>query len=291
MSENAETPNVQPDISVVDMIMDGDSHSPLVMENETVPEKLGVSDGQEEVKAPEAEKTDDSAKTEQQTAKQEADLNAAKQQINNLSKRLHDTQSAFHRANEERARLEKELQSLKQKESNDDDWFSEDDKNRMNKLDSELQANKEQLEQIEKSHAETQQQAALAQWELEAVEASKQHPDFDHVVYEQFGPLLDENTGDAAVRAMWMSQDDKSPAAAYKFAKTVIAMREMQNDPDAYRAKVRAEIEAENQSKINPAESEKVTGKEGLDLINSADANLITETDTGNESAVDFIFK
>lgn len=297
MSENAEntvnTTAVE-QTSVVEMIMDGDSHSSLVKDDELKSVETAENSNQKEEKAPETEEqkasAEDSAKTEQ-SDKTDADLKAAQQQIDNLSKRLHDTQSAFHRANEERSRLEKELSELRNKKDNDDDWFSDEDKERLNKISSELDANKKQMEQLEDIQAQNQQQAILAQWNLAAAQFSKEHPDFAEVVYQKFGALLDEKKGDPAIRSMWAAQTEKTPAEAYKFAKTVFAMQEMQNDPDAYRAKIRAEVEAEIKTKTENTEDDKVTGKDGLDLLNSADASSAAETYPNNESAVDFVFR
>lgn len=297
MSENAEnTANTTAaeQTSVVEMIMDGNSHSSLVTDDELKSVNTAENSNQEDEKAPETEEqknsAEDSAKTEQPD-KTDADLKAAQQQIENLSKRLHDTQSAFHRANEERSRLEKELSELRNKKDNDDDWFSDEDKERLNKISSELDANKKQMEQLEDIQAQNQQQAILAQWNLAAAQFSKEHPDFEEVVYQKFGALLDEEKGDPAIRSMWAAQTEKTPAEAYKFAKTVFAMQEMQNDPDAYKAKIRAEVEEEFKTKTGTAADDKVTGKDGLDLLNSADAAPAAETYSNNESAVDFVFR
>ena len=50
-----------------------------------------------------------------------------RKELETLQKRLHDTQEAMHKATTERAELQKELQKLKSKEADDDDWFSEEE--------------------------------------------------------------------------------------------------------------------------------------------------------------------
>lgn len=287
MSENANSVNAATEVSVVDMIMDGDSHSPLVNKDEIIPENTAENTNQKENEAPAAEvkKTDaeDSAKSVQN------DLKAAQDQISNLSKRLHDTQNAFHRANEERSRLEKEIAELRTKKENDDDWFSDDDKKRLDKLNTELEANQQQMEQIEDMQEQNQQQAVYAQWNLAAVEFSKEHPDFNQVVYEKFAPLLDAETGDPAVKAMWDAQKEKTPEHAYKVAKMLFAIQEQETGAVSNNASTDGEVETKNNQEVE--NTALVEGKEGLDLLNSADAQFATDTETDNGSAVDFIFK
>ena len=286
MSENTENANVENE-SVVDAILGGESHSPKDTAIDVSDTTEVQPQNQEEKEAP--EKTDNTVKD---SAEIEKNLQIYRQQVDNLTKRLHDTQSAFHRETEYRSRLEKELQSLKDKSNSDDDWFSEEDKAKVKELDSELENSKKSMEQLEKTNEELQNQAASAAWEMAAAQVEKEHPDFQELVYGQFVPLMEKN---AQVKAMYDMLDKKDPASVYELAKNIEEKMLIQNDIEAYKAKVRAEIEAENKQKTDTADtaetSDKVEGKDGLDLLNSADIELISESDSGRESAVDFVFK
>lgn len=67
---------------------------------------------------------------------------------------------------------------------------------------------------------------AEARWNKAAAPVIALHPDFEYVVYEVLGSMLDPETGDAQIRAAWDRERDKGPANAYRFAKLVIAQRE-----------------------------------------------------------------
>lgn len=213
-------------------------------------------------------------------AEESVDDASLKQEIETLNKRLKDTQSAMHRATEDRARLQKELDNLKSKKENEDDWFSEEDNNRVGEIEQEIQKNDQQI-------SELNEKAALALWDAAAAKVKAEHPDFDKVVYEGLCSKLDPVNGNPQVIALWNAEKDKSPGNAYAFAKKVDDMLLMQNDPEAYRAKIRAEVESEYKNKNN--QSTGITGKDGLDLLNSEELPE-QEIDSGG-SALDYLFK
>lgn len=215
---------------------------------------------------------EESAEENKVTQQDEASL---KQEIEVLTKRLHDTQSAMHRATEDRARLQKEMEALRAKKDDEDDWFSEEDNSRLDEVEKELKATDEQL-------AELDDKAAIAIWDAAAAKVRSEHPDFDKVVYEEFAPKIDETSGDPQVIRLWNEQKDKSPANAYAFAKKLDDMLLLQSNPEAYKEKIRAEVMKE----INGGTF--VTGKDGLDLMNSADVPEGPAKSGGG--AVDFIF-
>ena len=168
-----------------------------------------------------------------------------------------------------------------------DDWFGEDDKKRVRELEDGLKKSDEQIRELNESLAEDARKDAEAVWDEAAAKVKAQHPDFDDVVYEKFAPLLHEKTGNAQIRAAWEGEKDKSPANAYRFAKKVLEIIEFQRDPDAYKARLRREIETEKRKPETESVSEP-TGKDGLDMLNSADIPI----DPGRSvSFVDAVFK
>ena len=206
--------------------------------------------------------------------KTEADTTALKEEIEGLKKRLHDTQAAMHKATGERSALQKELAELKAKKESEDDWFSEDDKDREEKLEKELKATDEELARQSEQAAELERKNAEAQWDAAAAPVIAKHPDFEKVMYDEFAPLLDAKNGNPQVRAGWAELKDKSPQSAYEYAKKVLEALEIQRDPEAYKAKVRKEIENE---RMNPGAEERVpVGKAGLDMVQSADYPIDT---------------
>lgn len=261
MSENAEQVNKEID-DVINGVLGGDSEekSHSRGEDENITGNLGT-DGTEN-EAPEAEKADDSAK------KEVPDVNAMQAEIANLNKRLHDTQSAMHRATEERSKLEKELNELKSKREDEDDWFSEEDKEKSEQLEGDLKKSDEELSRLDAERTSIEVKAAEAIWDAAAAKVIAEHPDFEEVVYGKLAPLIDENNDSQEakrVRELY-AKTDKSPAAAYKFAKELEERLLMDSDPEAYKQKIRSEIEREYYGDVQHIE-----GKEGLDLLNSAD--------------------
>lgn len=272
--------------SFVDSVMGGENHSPKAED------KAGeeVIPGTQEAAAPEefGEKedspfADDSAKGAEKKPAEEkpaepkpaeqavTEENSArlKQEVETLSKRLKDTQSAMHKATTERAALQKELEELKAKRENGDDWFSEGDKEREAHVEAELKKTETETNQLEARLEVDQRAAAEAAWNEAEAKVKAEHADFIEVVYEKFAPMLDENTGNANIRQMWAAEKDKSPASAYKFARKILDIQEMSADPEAYKARIRKEIEQE-QNKKTQAPSAPL-GKAGLDIVPSAD--------------------
>lgn len=191
-----------------------------------------------------------------------------KAEIEGLRKRFHDTQSAMHKAAGERSRLQKELSELKSKQESSDDWFSEEDGTRVKEIESELKRNEEETERVIREAEEISAEEKEAAWDAAVQEVKKSCPDFEKVVYDMLVPLLDEKDGNPQVRAAWLNLPDKSPLETYKFAKRIDDILAFQRDPEGYKAKLRKEIEEENQSRTY---KESPTGKEGLDQIQSAE--------------------
>ena len=221
--------------------------------------------------------------TEQQPKEPEIDNAALQDEIANLNKRLHDTQAAMHNATNERAKLQKELDELKAKQEDEDNWFGANDKKRLEEVEAELKQSEGNLEQLNTEQADIEAQAKLAVWDAAAAVVMKEHADFEHVVYEELVPKIDPEKGDPRVIALWNALPDKSPAAAYKFGKQVNDLLEMQEDPEKYKARIRAEFENEMKAK-----SSSPTGKDALDVTNSAE---FYDGGSGDEkSVVDELF-
>ena len=301
--EKQETKDGAEDVSFVDSVLGGEeeSHSPETTEKDEhaaadgqiddgdspLPEdaeELGFSDSDD---SNEEQNADDGKKEpEQQQDKPEVnqDNTALKQEIEGLKKRLHDTQSAMHKATSERAALQKELAELKAKKENEDDWFSEDDQDRVEKLEKEIKKSDEEIARCDAQTKEIEQKNAEAQWDAAAAPVIAQHPDFEKVLYDDFAPLLDPKTGNPQIRAEWDKLKDKSPLSAYNFAKKVLDVLDFQRDPEAYKEKLRKQLESKPN---NPgADGNAVpTGKEGLDMLPSADV----PTDTKKKHDVSFV--
>lgn len=242
----------------------------------------GDTDGKVETAPEGSNGSDDSAQNNA------PDVSAMQAEIANLQKRLHDTQSAMHKATEERSKYEKELNELKAKKEDEDDWFSEEDAEKSEQLESDLKKSDEQLSQLDAEKNSIENKAAEAIWDAAAAKVIAEHPDFEEVVYGKLAPLLDDENNDPEAkktRELYMSLPDKSPASAYKFAKELEDRLLMQSDPEAYRQKVRSEIERE----ITGKDSNNVEGKDGLDLLNSADyVNIVSSP---SENVLDFLPK
>lgn len=198
----------------------------------------------------------------------EVDVSRLKQEIEGLQKRLHDTQAAMHKATGERARLQKELQELKTKQDNEEDWFSEDDRERTEQLEQDLKRSDEEIARVQAEEQEITGKKAVAEWDAAAAPVIRKHPDFEKVVYGDLVPLLDPKTGDPTIRAQWESLPDKSPAATYEFAKKALEIREFQRDPQAYKKRLRKEFKTHGGS---DRRDDAPVGKEGLDMTPSAD--------------------
>jgi hypothetical protein len=239
-------------------------------------------------KAPEAS---DSAESKNEKAPEKT-AEEYTEEITKLNKRLHDTQKAFHESRERAASLQKKLDEIESKKhsaeaEDDDNWFDDSDDKAVTALKKEISEIKAENESFEAEQEEIQKQVNLTAWHQAAAEVRAKHSDFDEVVYEKFEPLLDEETGDPRVRALYMQQQDKTPAGAYKFAKNLPFILEMLDNPDSFQEKIRSVKDAvkNNNTEETPR---KVTGKAGLDMVNSAD--YPEEKSRSAKSLVDEIF-
>ena len=211
----------------------------------------------------------------------EVDVAALQQEIATLNKRLHDTQSAMHKATTEKAELKKELDSLKEKQNDEDDWFSDSDKNRVAELEQALQKADRDLAAGEEQTKELAQKKAVAEWDAAAAPVIREHPDFEQVMYGKLVPLLDPQKGNPQVRAAWDALEDKSPASQYAFAKKQLDILEFQQDPEAYKKKLRASFNR-NPSDFGDEEEEPITGKDGLDMLQSASGPAANNSGSGD---------
>ena len=219
----------------------------------------------EDKKAPESapEEKADSA-PEAKEAVPNPEIVALQEEIANYKKRLHDTQKAMHEANASRAELQKQLDSLKQedkKDGDDEDWFNESDSKSVEKFEKELAEVKRQSDDLKNQQERYQQELQQQKWMKEAEALAKEHEDFETLVYEKLEPLMDEETGDPMIRALYMQQEDKSPAGAYAFAKKLFGLK----------AQLSGEVPKEENAKEAEASKDPARGKAGLDRINSAD--------------------
>ena len=238
------------------------------------------------------EESEDPEKNAKETAPVKSGLeeeNARlKGELEGLRKRFHDTQSAMHKATGERSKLQKELDELKAKRENSDDWFSEEDAGREKELESALKKNAEETERVAAQAEELAKEEREAAWDAAVSEVKKTHPDFEQIVYDGLVPLLDEQTGNPQVRKAWLEMQDKSPLATYQFARRVKEIFDFQRDPEGYRDRLRKEIENEMRTR-NTSEFESPTGKAGLDMVQSMDFPEEKEN-RGTISFVDDVF-
>jgi len=231
------------------------------------------------------DKSGDGTKPPEDKTAPEKDSAELKQEVANLQKRLHDTQAAMHKATTERAALQKELDALKAKKENEDDWFSEDDTAREKELEANLKKADEDIAKQQAEQDDLKRQEAASVWDAAAAPVIKQHPDFEKVMYEQFAPLLDPKTGNQQVIKAWGELKDKSPASAYQFAKEQLDILEFQKDPKAYKAKL---LKSNNNNRSEGIFEEAPSGKDGLDMLNSADVGTSPPEKIG--SFVDAVF-
>lgn len=287
------------EVNFLDSVLGGEeSHSPEEKDQENqVPEtepETKTDEGDELIPDDESytlpgdeDPESDSVKN-RETAPDPAEAERQKQnlqtELETYKKRLHDTQSAMHKATTERARLEKELSELKAKQDSEDDWFSETDKERVESIEADLKKANDEIDRRSQEESELQEKSASIQWDEAAAAVIKEHPDFEKIVYDELVPLLDKDTGNAMVKAEWEGLKDKSPASVYAFAKNMLDFIEFRRDPEAYRKKLRGPASA-----MPKPGNETPTGKAGLDMIPSAD--LPTDAaPSGGVSFVDAVF-
>lgn len=280
--EKENVPENEEAVSFIDDVFAGgedSSHSPEEKDETLLPDNPDTPDPGDEL-IPDDEdddpfETDSPSEDSKDTTQPEAQENAEatqtvpeqdkelEQEIATLRKRLHDTQAAMHRATSERARLAKELEELKAREKDDDDWFGEDDKSRVKELEKNIQLSDDEIAR----HTTEAKQIAEEQWDKAAAPVIKAHPDFEEIVYNRLVPLLNPNSGNAAIYNEWLKMADKSPAATYSFAKKALEMIEFQRDPEAYKKRIREDA----LKTAATVKEEAPTGKEGLDFLPSAD--------------------
>lgn len=298
--KNANT--LDAESSFVDFALGGESHSPTENKPAEVSEaKPEDSPGasQDQKAAEEASKSaspelpellledDEEEGFEEQKAadvppaQDDSEVIRLRNEIETLNKRLHDTQNSFHRASEERASMQRELEELKKRENDDEDWFSTEDEQRKQVLEAEISKADEVIGKSQTSIEEAQLQAAEITWDIAAAPVAAKHQDFEELVYNFLGARLDSEKGDPIIRAAWQKEQDKSPANAYAFAQRLKMQEEILKDPVAYKERLRSEI-------LKDTDGFAPTGKQGLDMVNSADPapNISVQ-----ESFVDTVFK
>lgn len=221
-------------------------------------------------------------------------------EIAKLEKRLHDTQKAYHESNARAAEFQKRLENLESKAANDekkeasdddDDWFEDDseDKKTDSALKKELNDIRQRSENLEARQEEIQHQANLNAWHTAAAPVRAEHSDFDELVYQKLEPLLDEQTGDPRIRMLYMQQEDRSPAAAYKFARSLSTILEMLDDPDGFHTRMESlKNEIKNVSSEKESQPRAAKGKAALDMVNSAE--FADDHKKASRSLVDEIF-
>lgn len=276
--------------SFVDELLGGEkeSHSPGAEEATNLTDEPDVKDDDGDSPIPDDDEeifpSDDSIKEKREEV---PDDSALKQEVEVLKKRLHDTQSAMHKAMGERSKLQKELDELKAKQQDEDDWFSEDDKHKVEQLEADLKKSEEEVNQITSQGQYIARQAAEKEWDAAAAPVIAKNPDFEKVVYDDLVALLDASTGNAQVRAEWENLKDKSPAAVYTFAKRSLEVLEFQRDPEAYKEKLRKQL-SQGYHNSSAFDNASPVGKEGLDMLPSADIPI--EKSSGRVSFVDELF-
>lgn len=275
--------------SFIDEVLGGEEKSQSPEKEKSIPQEVESDPQADEGNSPIPDdeegpfSSDDSIKEKREEV---PDDSALKQEVEVLKKRLHDTQSAMHKATGERSKLQKELEELKAKQKDEDDWFSEDDKHKVEQLESDLKKSEEEVNQITSQGQDIARQAAEKEWDAAAAPVIAKNPDFEKVVYDDLVALLDASNGNAQVRADWQNLKDKSPSAVYAFAKRSLEVLEFQRDPEAYKEKLRKQsnvnLDPDSDGNSSPI------GKEGLDMLPSADVPI--EKSSGRVSFVDELF-
>jgi hypothetical protein len=267
---------------IVDNMLDGqedfqDHSQSDTTEEQTAAEKNAAPDekdftedlsdsAQDEKSAEETDGTPPAGDSEPEDKKTDfdAEIAALKAENENWKKRFHDTQKAMHKANTEKSELQKKLDAMLKKadiEDDNDDWFDEADKKDADTQIPDMEEVKKNLKALEQRQNEYQQELRRQQWLDEAKKFAAEHDDFEELVYEKLEPLLDEESGDAMLRALYLQEEDKSPAGAYNFAKKLFD----------YKAKINSKAAPEPETKEVPKTNQQARGKAGLDRLNSAD--------------------
>jgi len=210
------------------------------------------------------QKKDDAAKA------QEEELTRLRQENETLSKRLHDTQKAYHQKSEEIKKLDElreKKDKLDKKKSDDDDWFSDADEKELKTVTDDLEAQKRRVQDLDVQVEHTDRDQNLKEWERLCAPLRAEHKDFDDVI-DYIGNLVVEGSGktNAAVKARYDAMQDKSPKAVYELGLRIRREEEFSRDPDAYEKRIRESVLKEHESKEPPVPR----GKQGLDMVNSA---------------------
>lgn len=269
--------------SLIAEILDGASQSQETKTNSEAGQTAELPEDQLDVFNPEGEEdfvpedenpdeVKDSSEAEKKTAESDGKPpeekpkiepdSQLKAEIEKLNKRLRDTQSSFHKATQERAALQKELEELKKKKDSADDWFSDEDKEKAEKLETEIKKSDSAHNELNETVKKLEEDQAVALWTAAEAPVKAAHPDYEKVV-EALIPALET---DAHLKSEWI-KSDKSPKSAYELGKKYADRQELYKDPEAYREKMRKELEAEYQTKPKTVSTPK--GKAGLDATNS----------------------
>lgn len=267
---------------IVDNMLDGqedfqDHSRTETTEEQTTAEKNAAPDkkdftedlsdsAQDEKSAEETDGTppDGDSEPEDKKTDFDAEIAALKAENENWKKRFHDTQKAMHKANTEKSELQKKLDAMLKKadiEDDNDDWFDDADKKDADTQIPDMEEVKKNLKALEQRQDEYQQELRRQQWLDEAKKFAAEHDDFEELVYKKLEPLLHEESGDAMLRALYLQEEDRSPAGAYNFAKKLFD----------YKEKINSKAAPEPETKEVPKTNQQARGKAGLDRLNSAD--------------------
>lgn len=152
--------------------------------------------------------------SEEESEEDKAEVSRLTEELEKLKSRLHDTQQGFHTVCQERANLRKRLEELESKEADEDEWFSSDDDEELERVRKEYarveQVEKEALEAANKVEQERGEKI-MAIWESKARAVRNSHKDYDEVV----SWLNEEVTQNPRAKKMWDEIPNKTPAEAY----------------------------------------------------------------------------
>jgi chromosome segregation ATPase len=278
--------------AIIDEVMGDNSHSPSENEAEELsnqtnaPEEdvatdlvdgVSADSADEEKETVEEETVSKEETVEDKTNSFESERLVLEQELANYKKRLHDTQKAMHEANTQKAELQKQLDSIKNKKEegeSEDNWFSDEDKT-VEQLGKEIAEVKEQSDSLKAQQEQYQRELNRQQWLKEAEEVAKDKKDFNELVFDKLEPLLKEESGDPMIRTLYMQEADGTPAGAYEFAKKLFG----------YKEKLSGASE-EKTNNIKPSSSP-VRGKAGLDRLSSAE---FAETKKKYSNVVEEVF-
>lgn len=204
-----------------------------------------------------------------------------REEVENLKKRLHDTQASFHRMSQENSELRRRFEEMKE----NDPWsFLEDDGedagdpapdagdeaagesstsgqegprdvaggSPQDGLEGRLEKSEKRLDSLSEQVERARQEKAEELWNRAAEAVRRDHSDFD----DRMEYLVRKIEEDSVVSAGWQKESDKSPSAAYEYSR-------------------RLSLVLDGGGGISPEQAKQVggdglTGKEALDTLNSA---------------------